>query len=70
VTGHVQIAARVAVAAAGAIESVYRPAPSTIVFEVPLAVPQSVLIPGESTVAMASRSEHVPSLGPSSSWWC
>jgi hypothetical protein len=51
----------------GAIESRYRPARSTIVFERRLAVPHSVRVPGALRAAIASRSEHFPSCGASSS---
>ena len=42
----------------GAIDNVYVPAPSTIVFDTLPAVPQSLPIPGELAAAIASRSEH------------
>jgi hypothetical protein len=46
---------------AGGIESTYRPEWSTILFDLRLAVPQSVRRPGESTAAIASRNEHLRS---------
>jgi hypothetical protein len=45
----------------GAIERVYRPERSTIVFDLLLTLPQSVRFDGTLTASMASRSEHLPS---------